>query len=167
MNKKAFSPTDVVIYVLAIFFGALILFYGYNSINSLVSRGEKALLIKFQTKLNSEIAEISALPGTVRMPAFTLPAKFSKICFFDFNKPCMPQDIVQKNLALANSAAVICDSVADKAANIFLFTLLGNEMKISDISMAQNPLCLSISGSFRLKITGTGKSAVLDAAPQE
>ncbi len=167
MNKKAFSPMDVIIYILAIFFGALILIYGYNSINSLVSRGEKALLIKFQTKLNSEIAEISALPGTVRMPTFALPAKFSKICFFDLNKPCMPEETAQKNLALANSAAVICDSVTDKTANIFLFPLLGNEMKISDISVMQNPLCLTITGSFKLKITGTGKSAVLDAAPRE
>lgn len=167
MNKKAFSPTDVVIYVLAIFFGALILFYGYNSINSLVSRGEKALFIKFQTKLNSEIAEISALPGTVRMPTFILPAKFNKICFFDFGKPCLPEEAAQKNLVLANSAAVICDSVNDRVANIFLFPMLGNDMKISGISIAQNPLCLSISGFFKLKVTGTGRSAVLDAAPRE
>ncbi len=159
MNRKAFTPVNVMVYLLALFFGAMILFYGYHSIASLAERGEKAMFLKFQNKLHEQIAEISALPGTIRIPEFTLPSKFSKICFFELGKSCSLPSTLQKD------EAMVCDAVSGNVANVFLFPLQENDIKIPKIAVGDSPLCVDIPGGiFKLKITGQGKSALLEEA---
>ena len=156
MNRKAFSPSNVMVYLLALFFGAMILFYGFNAVASISQRGEKAIFLKFQNKLETQIKEISALPGTVRILDFTLPTKFTKICFFEFGKSCsLPSDLVENE-------PIVCDSVDDESANIFLFPLQENDIKISNIQIEISPLCVDIpAGFFQLQVTGKGKTALL------
>lgn len=156
MNRKAISPESIMIYLLALIFGALILFYGYNSITSIAERGEKAMYLRFEQKLIREIDEIASLPGTIRIPEFTLPSKFNKICFFEFGKDCyLPKE-------LTKDKAVVCDAVDNQVANVFLFPLQENDLKIPKIELVEVPLCIDIpSGFFKLQITGKGRSAVL------
>ena len=156
MNRKAFSPADIMVYLLALVLGALILIYGYDAIKSLTDRGEAVMYLRFEKRLMQEIEEISSLPGTIRVPEFTLPLKFNKICFFHFNKECALSS------ELAGDEALICDSVNNGVANVFLFPLQEKDLKIEKIALETSPLCVEIpSGFFKLQIAGKGKSALL------
>lgn len=161
MNKDAYSPTDIIVYILALFFGAMILFYGYNSISSLAQTGEKAMFVKFQNDLGSKVQEISVLPGTVRIVRFSMPVMFEHVCLFDLAKPCGTDNSV----LTADESTIICDSVNAKTANVFLLPLKENDFKISQIELTQSPLCINIpSGILSLKITGKGKTALVEPA---
>lgn len=158
MNRKAFSPTTVVLYLLALFMGSLILFYGYESISGIINQGEKAIYIKFQAKLESQLNEVAGLPGTIRILDLTIPSSFNKICFFDYSDICkLPDDLKEYE-------TVVCDSVNDEFSNIFLFPLAENDLNIPKIEIDENggPLCIDApSNSFKLKITGQGKTVLL------
>ncbi|MFA5141395.1 MAG: hypothetical protein WC471_00295 [Candidatus Woesearchaeota archaeon] len=165
MNKKAFTITEVFVYILALVFGAMILMYGYNSISEIVNFGEKAIFVKFQKNLENSVTEISALPGTSRIKTFATPINFEKICFFDYTKACDPDSLSESISIVDNIRQTICDSVNSKVANVFLLPLKGNDLNIPKIELteSQNPLCINIaSGSLNLKITGKGKTALIE-----
>jgi hypothetical protein len=137
--------------------------YGYNSISEIVNFGEKAIFVKFQKNLENSVTEISALPGTSRIKTFATPINFEKICFFDYTKECGASGIS----LVENIQNTICDSVESKVANVFLLPLKENDLNIPKIELteSQNPLCINIaSGSLNLKITGKGKTALIEPA---
>jgi hypothetical protein len=161
MNSKAFSPMNVLIYILALLVGALILFYGYKAISQLSNQGDRALYIRFQSSLQADIKEISSLPGTIRIKEYSLPSRFNKVCFFDLKKENCANP---GELSLSDSASVICDSVKASVANIFVLPLQEKDIKISEIELEQSPLCIDIpTGLFKVKITGKGRTALLSS----
>ena len=158
-KKKGFSPASILMYILGFFIGSLILIYGYKSIAYIISRGEDAMLFKFEQSLRDSVTEVAGLPGTTRIiESSALPANFNNICFLDFTKPCD-----SSSAQFGAYGRIICDSFDDKVSNIFLLPFTADTIKISEIRLSQNPLCIQTTNGFKVKITGQGKSALLES----
>ena len=163
MNKNEQSPTNVLVYILGFLIGTLIMIYGYKSIAYVMNRGEEAMMLKFQQSLKDTIEETARFPGTVRITSsLTAPSKYQKICIMDLYKTdgCDPD-----YPDFEKDGALICDAYNDQVANVFFLPFQAATIKIPEIKLkeGQSTLCLPINGPVQFKVTGQGRTALVEA----
>jgi len=183
-GKKAMMVGQLFIYVLSLFVFASVMLFGFNSIRSLMEKGEQTQFVKFKSDLENEIRSISSQYGDVKYfnsrNQMRIPGTFQKVCFIDTDttenliqtaKICSPQNLWYD--------PIICDSwktipkqkqqrISGPYQNVFLVpqgaspVILDEKIKI-DGNNDGNPdqlgeLCLSVIQNridFRLEGKGT------------
>ena len=58
MKFKKAQISQVFIYILALFIFALIIYYGYYGISSIIKQGEEVAYVKFKTQLENEVSRV-------------------------------------------------------------------------------------------------------------
>lgn len=177
INKRGMGVGQVFIYIVAALTFALIMIFGYKAISSFISSGEQVEFVQFKNDLESSIKKIYTEYGAVRKVTFTLPGRYSSICFVDMDYNNIEQE--RQQLCAANGIA--CD-VWEEAANapqhgkkgydvvdenVFLTPIAPVPIKVHTISLAREDnegnvkplgfLCLPIvNGMFSLTVEGKG-----------
>ena len=85
MNKKGLGVGQVFVFIVAGITFALIMIFGYNAISGFLKSGEDVAFVQFKTDLESSIKKIYTEFGSVRVEKFTLPAKYTQVCFVDLD----------------------------------------------------------------------------------
>ena len=86
MNRKAAGVGMVFIFIVAAITFAVIMIFGYKSINDFMQKGEKVEFYQFKADLEKSVKQIYTEYGSVRVSTFSLPTKYSRICFVDLDK---------------------------------------------------------------------------------
>ena len=94
--KKAQIQAQVFVYVLAMLVIALVLLYGYRSINTMKERANQVDLLAFKNDMTKSIEKVSNDYGTVRVPTFNIPKEYKEVCFIDIDNNGMKEFFYNK-----------------------------------------------------------------------
>ena len=82
--KKA-QISQIFIYILALFIFALIIYYGYFGINSILIKGEEVAYIRFKTDLENAVQGVLPMHGRFlpfnKDNPLSVPGKITEVCF--------------------------------------------------------------------------------------
>lgn len=164
--KKGIAIDQLILYILALFISALILFYGYRAITGLRCRADEIALVRFEKSLQAKIETLSSQYDSVRIESFDvttggcLPA-VEKVCFadekdFSPDKAELCKKQGGKNYDSRYSPA-ICSALQDKTDNVFLLPG-ARPLRIKKIKLeTEGTVCVSApGGSLSLRLTGKG-----------
>ncbi len=166
-NKKAMAIGQVFIFMVAAITFALIVIFGFKAVNDFLDKGEKVEFTRFKTDLESNVKKIYTEYGSVRIKTFTLPPKYSQVCFIDLSKK-PPADCLSKLGVFAcdtwKTAAAQGGGWSKSDRNVFLKPASEIPLKVYEISMTNDYLCLPINkGRFKLVLEGKGDRTELSA----
>ncbi|MEK6969882.1 MAG: hypothetical protein AABW48_05635 [Nanoarchaeota archaeon] len=157
-NKKGLGVGEVFVFIVAALTFALIMIFGYKAITDFLQSGENVAFVQFKTNLESSVKRIYTEYGSVRVEHFTLPAKYSQICFVDLDAP-YDSELCKKDLGACNiwEASSGYDSVGE---NVFLKPV-APKIKVHKLSInspdGKDFLCLPIKdGQFTITLEGKG-----------
>ncbi|MBI4441332.1 hypothetical protein HY639_04130 [Candidatus Woesearchaeota archaeon] len=157
---------QILLYILALFITALILFYGYRAIASLQNRAEEIALVRFEKSLQAKIETLASQYESVRIEEFDVPKGVDKVCFADEQRApgqdtaelCKPNG---KNYDQKTSP-VVCDALTAKTDNVFLLPSLQN-LKIKKVKLEGGTSCIpSKGGRIVLRLTGQGDGTSIE-----
>ena len=159
--KKAQIQAQVFVYVLAMLVIALVLLYGYRSINTMKERANQVDLLAFKNDMTKSIEKVSNDYGTVRVPTFNIPKEYKEVCFIDIDNS--PEESIESEHPL------VYEAWNDETANVFLITDLAEEFFMvgdteSSIIRIDDPnyLCVSVKNSkLKIRLEGVGGQAQL------
>lgn len=183
MNKKAMGVGQVFVFIIAALTFSLIMIFGYKSINGLIIGKDQVLFVQFQTDLKSKIKTISTEYGSKRIEQFSVPSKFTQVCFINLD---YPKDEIKKELNdLCKKDQVACtvwedvlntnivsgyDSVDE---NVFLIPSAEVKLKVGRLSMRNENdvqvgyICSNVvKGEFSIVLDGKGDHTELSKAKQ-
>ncbi len=157
-NKKGLGIGEVFVFIVAALTFALIMIFGYKAIIGFLQSGEEVAFVQFKTNLESSIKRIYTEYGSVRVEQFTLPAKYSQICFVDLDAP-YDSELCKYDLGACNLWEM-SSSYASVDENVFLKPV-APEIKVHKISIAspdgKDFLCLPVTdGQFTVILEGKG-----------
>ena len=157
-SKKAMGIGQVFIFMVAAITFALIMIFGYQTISEFLDKGEKVELTRFKTDLETNVKKIYTEYGSVRIKKFSLPVKYTQICFIDLSQK--PPADCSFNVAACDTwktAAQQGSGLSKADRNVFLKPAVEIPIKVYEISMKNNYLCVPIKkGRFELKLEGKG-----------
>jgi hypothetical protein len=155
--KKAQAPT--IMFILAIFTGALILIFGYRMIFSVSSNVDTLKMQEFKSKLASDMDSASAQFGSYVNVVYDVPGRLSEICFSG-------QTSTQGNLNCSSlqDYPLIKDSLDDNAGkNVFLIGAAPESLFIPSVDTGLCKLkCIRAkNGKLNLILDGKGNSTLV------
>tara|TARA_Y100000310_G_scaffold310649_1_gene356102 strand:- start:49 stop:561 length:513 start_codon:yes stop_codon:yes gene_type:complete len=159
-TKKAMAIGQVFMFMVAAITFALILIFGYKAVMDFLDKGEQVEFTRFKTDLETNVKKIYTEYGSVRIKTFSLPLKYSQICFIDLSKK-PPSDCLSKMGVFAcdtwKTAAEQGGGWSKADRNVFLKPASEIPLKVYEISTTNNYLCLPINkGRFKLVLEGKG-----------
>ena len=166
-GNKAMAIGQAFIFMVAAITFALVLIFGYKAITDFLDKGEQVEFIRFKTDLETNVKKIYTEYGSVRIKSFNIPIKYTQICFIDLSqKP--------PNNCLSKLGVFACDTWKTAAEqgggwsksdrNVFLKPAVEIPIKVYEISMTENYLCIPIKkGRFKLALEGKGDRTELSA----
>ncbi len=158
LNKKGLGVGEVFVFIVAALTFALVMIFGYKAITDFLQSGENVAFVQFKTSLESSVKRIYTEYGSVRVEHFTVPAKYSQICFVDLDAP---PDLALKDSDLGAYSIWEMSSGYDTVnENVFLKPV-APKIKVHKISInspdGKNFLCLPIKdGQFTIILEGKG-----------
>jgi hypothetical protein len=164
-GKKAMGIGQVFIFIIAAITFALIMIFGYNSINGFLNSGEQVEFVQFKNNLENSVKKIYTEYGSIRVEKFNLPAEFEQICLVNLDyEPT--QEEIDELCSFDQSACIPWEegeSYAPQKENVFLNppTIVKISVhKISMINEDETPvgfICPKINGGqFQLVLEGKG-----------
>lgn len=179
-SKKAVGVSQVFIFILAGITFALIMIFGYRAVADFIEKGEQVKFVQFVTQLEGSIKQIYSEYGAVREKRYTLPGKFTQICFVDMNSAAVDRDLLCSFDAIACELWEESQKLDEQGkpkgfngvdANVFLQPVAPNAIKVYQISVVSETegfLCLPIrNGQFKLTIEGKGDHTELSKPAAE
>ncbi len=156
-SKKA-QAQQIFIYILAIVLAGLIFLYGYRAIAGFLGETERVNLVNFQKEIEREIRTIAPDTGTVRKVELSLPSRYEKVCFVDYDSA--PQDTADCLNDYPELNALMCDAWTAKTQNVMLEPWADIKIKTPDLKIENGYLCVEpINGRITLRVEGLGKKA--------
>jgi len=158
--KRGMAVQQVFIYMIAGISFAFILIFGVNMVNDLMEKGEMVEFMQFKTNLENNVKKIYSDYGAARTLDFSLPVKYTEICFVDMD--------ATYDESLCAKSAIACDAwetagswdAADQ--NVFLDPPAAAAIKTYKLRMDDGYLCLPLeNGRFTLRLEGRGDAAYL------
>jgi|SRR3989339_204925 len=165
-NKKGMGVEQVFIFIVAAITFALVLIFGYNSITDFMNKGEKVEFYQFKSDLENGIKQIYTEYGSVKITEYSLPSKYTQICFVDLSSSypttCNFNTVGCNIWESANGKYDNADQ------NVFLKPAADVSLKVHYIDVgSEGYLCLNISsGKFKLRLEGLGDKTKLSPAPK-
>ena len=159
IGKKAMGVGQVFIFIVAAITFALIMIFGYKAISGFVSTGEDVAFVQFKTDLENSVRKIYTEYGAVRIESFSVPSEFEQVCFVDLNE--QPNEALKKIDSVAyavwQDAQESGKGYNGADENVFLIPPAPVKIKVFDIKMDNNYLCMNIlRGQFSLALQGQG-----------
>lgn len=157
-NKKGLGVGEVFVFIVAALTFALVMIFGYKAITDFLQSGEKVAFFQFKTNLESSVKRIYTEYGSVRVEHFTLPAKYSQICFVDLDAP---PDPALRDLDLGAYALWEMSSGYDTIGENVFLKPVAPKIKVHKISInspdGKDFLCLPVKdGQFTIILEGKG-----------
>lgn len=162
MRKKS-QAQQVFVFILAIIIAALIFIYGYGAIRDFMDRSDQISLIRFQTEIQSSIRTTSADYGSVKKVELTLPSRYEKVCFVDYDKFNTQNPICSLTAGQEKDYnPLICDAWESRTQNIFTVPVADETIKTMQLEIDEGYLCVKTSnGRIVLRLEGRGDRAAL------
>ncbi|MEM4336446.1 MAG: hypothetical protein QXG86_00380 [Candidatus Woesearchaeota archaeon] len=156
--KKKSQIGQIFIYIISTIIVVLILYYGYAAVKNIGKKQEQLALVKFQRNIGDTIVYTSSDYGTVRVESFSVPVKFTEVCFVD------PSLIARGDASPIDSLKypIIANSVADKVNNNVFPLPDGVPFYIDKLWVSDNGgfLCFPVKqGTIAVRIEGFGDKA--------
>ncbi len=163
IGKKGMVIGQVFIFIVAAITFAVILIFGYSSISDFITSGEQVEFYQFKTDLETSVKKIYTEYGSIRVKEFSPPVKYTQICFIDLNKKFSSVSFPKGDCVKELKDAYACDVWEDSTSydstdqNVFLKPISPVKIKVYDISMDKDYLCVDIEkGKFSLTLEGKG-----------
>lgn len=152
-SKKSQIMGQVFVLILASAIFILILSYGYKAIAGFSDQSEMVAFIEFQTQIEGAVKSIRQDYGSVKKLELILPAKYTEICFVEFEKDPHP-DFEQIHPRMY-------DSWVTGTQNVFLTPMENAPITTENIYVGLDGyLCLYIvGGRIDLRLEGLGDKA--------
>ena len=150
MDKRGF--TQVFIYIIILVAAALIIVFGFSSLNDLINLEENVETTKFLQIFQDEIDYLYVLPsGSAKNIELVVPANIQRICFVDHDNEIDYSKIPSSELA---------KQIDIRQENLFF--LSGTKRIppafINNLVPLDNPECIPIeNGILKARITNIGK----------
>jgi len=162
MNKIA-QLGQVFIYIMAAILAVSIMIYGYRTIKGFGERTEQISLVRFKTDLEAEIRQIASDFGSVKKVELGLPAKYTKVCFVDFEKGAEGSEICTGGNPNFNPLG--CDAWKDQTHNTFLVPWTDFVIKTGSIRVdpdGDGALCVpAVNNRITLRLEGLGDKTLI------
>ena len=132
--------SQIFIYVLTIFLTAIILVYGYNTIDNFRKRSDQLSCLKFQNDLKNAIQSIYSDYGSVKKKDLQLCGSYNQVCFIEsVAQPTIP----------ANVDPIIKDSIqSNTGKNVFFIDKTAKDpFYAGKISVDPDILCIRASNN--------------------
>lgn len=153
-SRKSQIFGQVFIYILAIIIFSIVLLYGYKTIKGFSNQADEVSLIQLTTDIKTSVKKISSDYGSVIKKEFSIPGKYSYVCFIDL--------VYQAHTSLQADHPAVYNSWYDKAqSNMFLITTKEEIQPyyIEGIGISNSPWynCINVSrGKIVLSLEGKG-----------
>lgn len=85
MNTKAMGVEQIFIFIVVAITFALVTIFGYKAIGDFLHKGEQVQFVQFKNDLESAVKRIYTQYGSTQIEEFTLPSRYTQICFVDMN----------------------------------------------------------------------------------
>ena len=122
--KKSQIQSQIFVYVPAMIVIAMVLLYGYRSIDMMRERANQVDLLSFKTDVRNAIEKVSNDYGTVRKPTFRVPEGYEEVCFIDLSKGADP--------LMEGLHPLVYEAWQDSSSNVFLIKGLAKEFYLVD-----------------------------------
>lgn len=188
INKKGIGVGQVFLFIIAAITFALILIFGYKTINGFLVSGEKVQFVQFKSDLQTSIKSIYTEFGAVRLEQFHLPPTFDQICFVDvdgdpttaLNQELQQLDPIAYNVwqeadgraKAARAAGLDVTNYEYADQNVFFQPLSPVQIKVHKMSIQHTSdsqkdyLCPPVvNGVFSLRLEGKGDKTELSLPP--
>lgn len=110
-GKKGMGVGQVFIFIVAAITFALIMIFGAKVVFEFLEKGDTVSFTQFSHDLDGSIKKIYSEYGAIRVERFTLPAKYSQVCFVDLD---YPSELIERELSeLCGMNARACDIWSD------------------------------------------------------
>lgn len=154
---------QMLLYILALFIAALILFYGYKAITSLQHRAEEIALVRFEKSLQAKIENLASQYESIRIEELDVPQDVKKVCFADKNACIGGNDAAGLcTVGGPDYNAIIKDAITSKTDNVFMIPTYQN-LNIKKIVIFGGTLCINnVGGRIKLKLTGMGDGTQIE-----
>ena len=158
--KRAMAVQQVFIYMIAGLSFAFILIFGVNMVQDLMAKGEQVEFMQFKTNLENNVKKIYSDFGAARTLDFSLPVKYSEVCFVDMD--------ADYDESLCAKSVIACDawetagSWDDADQNVFLDPPAPAAIRTYKLRMDGGYMCVPVvNGKFTLRLEGRGNAAYL------
>lgn len=160
--KKAQTPGQIFIYIIAIVVVGMIIAYGYSAIKSFGQKGEQVEYITLKTGLESSIKSISSDYGSIKRPDINVPGKYELVCFVDKEKYDSASALCKKNSGDEGKFfnPVACSGWENGRDNVYLIPDGTDSFDVGDIVISNKGnhfICLDvINNRINLQLKGLG-----------
>jgi hypothetical protein len=156
--RKGQVAGQIFIYIIAIVVVGFIILYGYSAIKTFRQRGEEVEYISLKTSIENSIGSIASDYGSVKRPDFTVPSKYTSVCFVDKSASEAGIDAQE----ICQEEPIMCEAWKTHRNNVFLIPDGSEAFDAGVISITKGNddnapyLCVPVVNS-RLRVTLTGK----------
>jgi hypothetical protein len=166
MDKKGIGIGQVFIFIVTIITFSVIMLFGYNAVIKIIDSGDKVEFFQFKKELESSVKKIYTEFESVRIKEYSLPSKYTQICFIDLDHKPSQQELD----SLCDLDIAACDLWETSTGygsfdqNVFLYPADKNtiDIKVFKIKMENGFLCEPIhEGKFNIVIEGRGDHTLI------
>jgi hypothetical protein len=167
ISKKS-QISQIFLYILALFIFALILYYGYFGIKSIIDQGERVAYVRFKTDLENAVQKVlptyrKVLPFDKNNP-LRIPGKITKVCFV--SSDIIGTDELQFPDELKNDYPIISLSVAEGTQeNVFVFPReeARQPIYLPKITVPDDFMCVeTVQGRLDIVLRNIGKEILIE-----
>ncbi|MBW2987074.1 hypothetical protein KY336_00860 [Candidatus Woesearchaeota archaeon] len=162
MKKRGQIEARIIIYVLAVFIAGIILIYGYTVIKGLTGTQEDILLLSFKEDVKAEVEEKSYEFRSSEKLTFTVPKKFTKVCYGDSSRLGSNQNLIDQTIPIGFT--LIRKSMQDDVRDNFFMIergIMRDAFYAGDVFLADAFECTNVTdGQLNLKFTALGRQGV-------